>query len=120
MQIHLLVSPPTSATHSIEINGRKWAVESFRADNTSTDTFSPINYTCISYAWGTGREPNPLNPSSPFLISDRTLPALKTITRHLPTCTAIWIDAFCIPSTEPSRSQSLESMGYIYAQAVEV
>ncbi len=118
MKIHVLVSPPPSdASHTISINDRKWSLQPFDTD-TSPD--QPINYTCISYAWGTGRSENPLNPTSPFRISDRTLPALHVLTRHRPSCTAIWIDAFCIPVTEPSRAQSLSSMGYIYAASSEV
>ncbi|KAK5032019.1 hypothetical protein LTS07_004641 [Exophiala sideris] len=35
-------------------------------------------------------------------------------------CKAFWIDVFCIPNQQPARRATLESMGYIYSQAVEV
>ncbi|KAJ4288676.1 hypothetical protein N0V90_011913 [Kalmusia sp. IMI 367209] len=112
MLLYLLVpsSSPTSGT--IEVNGRLWSLQPFDLDR------SDLVYSCISYTWGTGREPSSFDSS--FSVSDRTIPALQTFNRHRPACTGIWIDAFCVPLTEPERAQTLESMGYIYARADEV
>lgn len=116
MHLYLLVSSTSSVSHAVEVNGRFWSLQPFDLNGSSDEINLP--YSCISYTWGSGREHNPFDPS--LLVSDRTIPALQTFTRHRPSCSSIWIDAFCVPSMEPERTQTLESMGYIYARADEV
>ncbi|KAN0087373.1 hypothetical protein V8E54_001061 [Elaphomyces granulatus] len=77
-----------------------------------------LEFTCISYTWGQGREPSPFHPE--FKVSDRTLPALETFIRHRSACKRIWIDAFCVPLEAHERASTLEFMGYIYSKAQEV
>lgn len=48
------------------------------------------------------------------------MPALETFIQQRPSCESIWIDALCVPLTEPERSTTLQSMGTIYARADEV
>lgn len=116
MHLYLLVPLSSPISRTIEVNERLWSLQSFDLDRSSD--WTGVGYSCISYTWGSGREPSPFDSS--FLVSDRTIPALQTFTRHRPACLGIWIDAFCVPLTEPERTQTLESMGYIYAQADEV
>ena len=52
-------------------------------------------------------------------MSDRTLLAL-TAAMRASSMSLFWIDAFCIPTIQPQRSNTLESMGFIYHLAAEV
>jgi Heterokaryon incompatibility protein (HET) len=74
-------------------------------------------YTCVSYAWGSGRTTNPFTPEQS--MSDRTVPALEATIRAVNPA-AIWIDAWCVPSLEPARTACLRSMGALYASAAYV
>ncbi|KAI9654341.1 MAG: hypothetical protein M1821_006657 [Bathelium mastoideum] len=56
---------------------------------------------------------------APEFISENTLPALSAAMHNSDT-KAFWIDAFCIPTTQPARRNTLASMGFIYSQAKEV
>jgi hypothetical protein len=116
MLFYLLVPDESPTSRTIDLNGRLWSLQPFDSDRFGDRT--GVAYSCISYTWGSGREPSPFDSSS--LVSDHTIPALQTFTRHRPACSGIWIDAFCVPLVEPERVQTLESMGYIYAQADEV
>jgi hypothetical protein len=116
MRLYLLVSLNPSPSRAVEVNGRLWSLQPFDLDDSSDEI--DLAYSCISYTWGSGRRHSPFDPS--LLVSDRTVPALQTFTRHRPSCSRIWIDAFCVPSLEPERTQTLQSMGYIYARADEV
>jgi hypothetical protein len=107
MLLYVLVPSDTSATNSIEVDGTFWSLQSF--DLSSSSPEDRIPYSCISYTWGLGRQPSPLNPSFP--ISDRTIPALQIFSEHRPSGSGVWIDALCVPLTEPER---------IYAQADEI
>lgn len=114
--LYLLLPCSSPTSHTIEVNGRLWSLRNFSFDH--ADDWTGPGYACISYTWGTGREPSTFDSS--FLVSDRTVPALQSFTRHRPDCSGIWVDAFCVPLTEPERAQTFESMGYIYSQADEV
>ncbi|KAK4042288.1 hypothetical protein C8A01DRAFT_14091 [Parachaetomium inaequale] len=79
------------------------------------------DFVCVSYSWGLGRTPSAFHPSS--LVSDRTEGAVAAVVEQRPACRSIWVDAFCVPSEEEhpaERAATLESMGFIYAQAAEV
>jgi heterokaryon incompatibility protein (HET) len=52
-------------------------------------------------------------------MSDRVIPVLGATIRALHP-TAIWIDAFCIPVQEPTRTACLRSMGTLYSAATGV
>ncbi|KIV78849.1 hypothetical protein PV11_06458 [Exophiala sideris] len=95
-----------------KLDGRTWLLRTF------TNPTSVPGYICVSYVWGTGRVPNPFL-SAPASISANTVPALSAAMAGTE-CKAFWIDAFCIPTQQPARRATLESMGYIYSQAVEV
>jgi hypothetical protein len=75
------------------------------------------SFACISYLWGLGRVPNPIHIDHE--MSDQTLTALSLAMRAS-TCTAFWIDAICVPVSQPGRTATLGSMGYIYSLAAEV
>jgi hypothetical protein len=76
-----------------------------------------LEYTCISYSWGPGRVAHPLAPGQ--LMSDRALPSAEVVIHALQP-KAIWLDALCVPMTEPERTACLRSMGAIYASASQV
>lgn len=116
MRLYLLVPTTELSSPTVSANGQHWALQPF--DLPDSDAAPSLVYSCVSYTWGRGREPSPFRSS--FLVSDRTVPALQTFTQHRTGCRAVWIDAFCVPLDEPERTQTLESMGYIYAQAAEV
>ena len=116
MRIYLLVSSTSSTLPAIEVNGHSWSLQPFELDNSKNK--AGFRYSCISYTWGSGRENSPFDPS--LLVSDRTIPALQTFTQHRPSCSRIWVDAFCVPTAQPERAQTLESMGYIYTHSEEV
>ena len=75
-------------------------------------------YVCVSYIWGSERVPNSLTVG-PQQLSSNTLPALQAALSSSD-ASAFWIDAFCIPTLQPARRRTLQSMGYIYSQAHEV
>lgn len=118
MELYLLTEVSTdadlSSTPFLRIDGRTWQ---------RTGPFSPDEpttrpeFACISYVWGSERVPNPLDVGR--RMSDQTLLSLSAAIK-VSTVSAFWIDAFCIPVIQPSRSATLESMGYIYSIAKEV
>ncbi len=74
-------------------------------------------FTCISYAWGSGRVPHPFDARQ--TMSDRTLAVIETAVR-IRCPGALWIDAFSVPFDPPARSTCLGRMGEIYSHASEV
>ena len=52
-------------------------------------------------------------------MSDRILLAL-TVAMRTSTLSSFWIGSFCIPTTQPQKFRTLESMGFIYHIATEV
>jgi Heterokaryon incompatibility protein (HET) len=81
-------------------------------------------YTCVSFAWGEAKMPNPLAPV--FHMSARALPVLETAIKSLGHITesgagfALWMDTFCMPNDEELKQLYLGRMGDIYAQAAQV
>lgn len=81
-------------------------------------------YTCVSFAWGEARIPNPLAPA--FHMSARALPVLDTAIKAMGHITesgaplALWMDTFCIPNDAELKQLYLGRMGNIYAQAAQV
>lgn len=103
-------------------------------------------YTCISYAWGSGRVGNMFEDGQ--LMSYRTIPSIETTIkasqapehwRYALMCSprdaqqeavavgvaikaaqAMWIDALCMPSHDPALAACLRSLGTIYNSAAQV
>ncbi|OAP59322.1 hypothetical protein AYL99_06620 [Fonsecaea erecta] len=122
MQLYLLSQVPEEGGQegSIEIDGLRWKLTAHDLDTLDAED---IRFICVSYTWGERRLSSPFHPS--YDISDRTIPALNAVVGYRPSCTRIWIDAFCVPvgdttTTTPERAHTLESMGYIYSRAEEV
>ncbi|KAK4119467.1 hypothetical protein N657DRAFT_626716 [Parathielavia appendiculata] len=95
---------------------RAWGIAELDLQ-TSDDT---VDFICLSYSWGLGRTPSPFHPTA--MVSDRTEPAVSAIIMQRPACQRIWVDAFSVPGEEhpAERAATLESMGFIYSQAIEV
>nr|POF17813.1 hypothetical protein CFP56_13225 [Quercus suber] len=100
----------------LNLNGRDWTVKPITEGH--NDGEIAIDFICVSYIWGPDRTSNPLT-IGPKNISTNTIPALLAAMQATDV-TAFWIDAFCIPTTQPSRAATLESMGYIYSLATQV
>lgn len=116
MRLSLLVEESRSTEGVLEVSGRYWKLMDFEIDD-EMDT-DDLEFSCISYTWGLGREPHPFRPN--IEVSDRTIPALQAFMYQYPICERIWIDAFCVPPEGKERAYILESMGYIYSKAKEV
>ena len=100
----------------LNLNDKQWHLSRF--SGSKDDTVACPDYTCVSYSWGSGRTRNPLLQRSES-ISDNTLPALSAAMNES-NSTAFWIDALCVPATQPAKRDTLASMGFIYSQAKEV
>ena len=98
----------------VELGGRPWVVRSF--DQVPDKEIAPA-YTCVSYAWGNGRTPHPLDARR--TISERAVPAASAAIAALEP-QALWLDALCVPDEGPARRDCLRQMGAIYAAATEV
>jgi hypothetical protein len=127
-------------TPSVELGVKRWVLTEWMPISEAPP------YSCISYSWGTGRTENLLEASR--LMSDRTIPAIEATIKasQSPACwesvqfsfardamkeaegqaaalkasQAIWIDAICVPTHEPARSECLRNMGEIYRSAQQV
>ncbi|KIJ56469.1 hypothetical protein M422DRAFT_219626 [Sphaerobolus stellatus SS14] len=104
---HLDSSP---SSRIINICNKRWRLS--RPFDSSRD-IPP--YYCVSYIWGQGRTQNIIHDG--FQMSDHTLPSLEAAIDNHQDITAIWIDAFCIPTDPIEKQTSLERMGYIFSQA---
>lgn len=113
MELRLLVDVGLnpSSGNSISVEGRQWHLTE---PLDISDSSRVPEYICISYRWGSGRCPSPLDKRR--LISDQTLPALGAAVRSFP-ASAFWIDVFCVPDEQPQRNATLRSMGFIYHMA---
>ncbi|KAI1170250.1 hypothetical protein F4777DRAFT_592080 [Nemania sp. FL0916] len=115
MLLYLLERDPIDEGRSVEIGGTRWGLATH---NLYKSDIKSISFTCLSYVWGTKREPNPIHPT--IDVSDRTRPALEAVVAHRPSCKRIWVDAYCVPAEAPERNQTLQSMGFVYSRAEEV
>ncbi|KAI1810164.1 hypothetical protein GGS20DRAFT_220669 [Poronia punctata] len=116
MLLHLLERGPAEKENSVEIGGAHWHLATYDLNTCNVDT---IPFTCVSYSWGKGKIISAFH-CEPFLVSDRTLSVVATLVSRRPSCTRIWVDAFCVPLEGYDRIHTLQSMGYIYAVAQEV
>ena len=115
MLLYLLARESNSLEDSVELDAAFWRLITQDLDSSET---RDLQFTCISYSWGAGREPNPFEPTS--TISSRTIPALLAAATHRPSSTCFWVDAFCMPQDTREKTETLEGMGYIYSEAHEV
>ncbi len=107
-------SPVPADQPSIALGGRRWILT--ESVDVPRGEDAP-EYTCLSYAWGSGRTAHPLDDRE--TMSDRTLAAMEIAIR-VQRPAALWVDAFCVPFYEPARSTCLSRMGAIYGQAARV
>ncbi|KAI0331173.1 hypothetical protein GY45DRAFT_650888 [Cubamyces sp. BRFM 1775] len=116
MELRLMVETERDSPsgRTIEVDGRPWVLSEPIPDLES-ETLTP--YLCVSYVWGTGREPNPVHPS--ISMSDRTLRTFTAVARAFPG-KAIWMDAFCVPVERLAKRATLESLGFIFSRAEAV
>lgn len=115
MLIQLLTQDLVCEDEFVEIEGFSWGLTE---QHLGASNVEEVHFTCVSYAWGKGRERSPFQED--HQISDRTIPALLAAMIHCPSSTRIWIDAFSVPLETPERAHTLESMGYIYSCAEQV
>ncbi len=99
----------SSAEPTIEFAGSRWLLS--EGSELPARDEAP-DYTCVSYAWGEGRTPHPMDPERS--MSDRTLAVVETVVRSAPQ-RALWVDAFCVPAEGAERVACLRRMGEIYA-----
>lgn len=115
MEFRLLVeSTDPLSQPSFLLEGRHWTLS--QPLDLEDDEHLP-RFACISYLWGSGREPHALVEGS--TMSAHARPSLAAAIRT-GSCNAFWIDVFCVPRAEPKRQSTLENMGYIYSRATEV
>src|SRR5579871_3634260 len=90
---------------SILVNSKRWYFS--KPLHVDLEHREIPNFTCISYVWGRGREPNPFHHGE--LMSSNTIPALSAAMEHS-TNNAFWIDALCVPPAIPVKHHTLGSM----------
>ncbi|KAI1132403.1 hypothetical protein F5Y10DRAFT_207848 [Nemania abortiva] len=115
MQLYLLERDPVDGGVTIEIGEARWGLTAYNLDASDVEA---VSFICLSYVWGTDREPSPFHPD--FYVSNRTKPALAAVVTRRPSCKRIWVDAYCVPVEPFERNLTLQSMGYIYSHAEEV
>ncbi|KAI0876017.1 hypothetical protein GGS24DRAFT_261977 [Hypoxylon argillaceum] len=116
MLLYLLERIPADEGTTIEIGEASWGVGVYDLD---TYRIEDIPFICLSYVWGSGKEPNPFYPG--FYISDRAKPALAAVVaQRSASFTRIWVDAYCLPAEQTERFLLLQRMGYIFSHAQEV
>ena len=114
LPLHFLTRSSAPDT-SLNLCGHTWHISNEELDVSS---YEVPEFACISYAWGGGRVPSPLDNN--HSISDHTVPAVTAAMCARPRCTRFWIDAFCVPTQGENRRATLASMGLIYSLAAEV
>lgn len=110
----LLVKPgpsPEAQRPFVCLNGSRWYLAEFKKPGLAPP------YTCISYAWGSELVENQLDQAEQ--MSSRTILAAEAALR-VGCVDAIWIDAFCIPFSEPDRHSCLSQIGSIYGHSADV
>ncbi|KAF7511499.1 hypothetical protein GJ744_004087 [Endocarpon pusillum] len=115
LHLHFIVRSSAPDSVSLTHCGQTWHISKEERDVSSHEV---PEFVCISYAWGGGRVPSPLDNN--HSISDNTVPALTAAMSARPRCMRFWIDAFCVPTEGDSRRATLASMGWIYSLAAEV
>ncbi len=115
MEFRLLVETGDSSSQpALFLEGRHWTLsQSLDLEN---DKHIPP-FACISYVWGSGREPHAMIEG--LVMSTRTCSSLAAAIR-IGSFNAFWTDVFCVPPSGPERQSTLENMGYIYSRAAEV
>jgi hypothetical protein len=107
----LVPVPEDAATPTLRAGGQTWTLREFKEDEPTPE------YVAVSYAWGSGRAAHPFIAGD--TVSDRAFEVLDTAARHAGSH-ALWLDALCVPSTEPARAMTLRRLGSIYGGAADV
>jgi hypothetical protein len=120
MEFRLLAPAPDPPSDRpfIVLEDKYWSITEPLDINPPSDV---PQYICISYVWGSGRIPNPIQTT--IEMSHHTLPVvIAAIRNHDPdhSVSMIWIDAFCMPIEPVAKRATLESMGFIYGHARQV
>lgn len=125
MEFNLIVPVPEGRSRQKgdeDINGKLWRV----TGPYENQDISKLNFTCISYVWGTGIEPVGSFFDCKRDISDQTRPALAAAMKAAERLQepggekleAFWIDAICIPQLEvPARFKTLERCVWVLSFA---
>lgn len=106
---------------SVLIDARRWILSTaYNIDDNLAPEGKIPRFCCVSYLWGPAkdRELHPFRTDG-SMMSTRTVPALAAAIRSRQ-YSAFWTDVFCLPTDEPQRQATLESMGFIYSLAEEV
>lgn len=115
MEFRLLVeTTDPSSQPSLLLEGRHWMLS--QSHDLEHDVNLP-SFACISYRWGSGREPHALIEG--LTMSTRARSSLAAAIR-IGSCNAFWSDVFCVPPDGSERQSTVEKMGYIYSRATEV
>ena len=115
MEFRLLIETTDPRSQpSLLLEGRHWKLS--QPLDLENDEQLP-QFACVSYVWGSGREPHALVDG--LTMSTHTCPSLAAAIRA-GSCNAFWTDVFCVPHAGPERQSTLENMGYIYSRATEV
>ncbi|KAI1160273.1 hypothetical protein F5B18DRAFT_633503 [Nemania serpens] len=115
MLLYLLERDAVGSGKTIAIGGSYWGLVAYDLD---TFNIQDVPFICLSYSWGSKREPSLLHPG--LYISDRTGPALASVVTHRPSDKRIWVDAYCVPTETAEKNLTLQSMGYVYSSSEEV
>ena len=115
MELRLLIetNDPVSQP-SLSLESKNWTLS--KPIDLGKPTQLP-SFACISYRWGSEREPHALDEN--LVMSTHTCPSLAAAIR-IGKSKAFWTDVFCVPHDGPERQSTLENMGYIYSCASEV
>ena len=115
MDFRLLVETTEPLSQpSLLLEGRHWILSQPHA---LEDDVNLPRFACISYLWGSGREPHALLEG--LTMSTHARLSLAAAIR-IGSCNAFWCDVFCVPPAGSERQSTLEQMGYIYSRATEV
>ena len=115
MDIRLLVETTEPLSQpSFLLEGKHWILSQSHA---LEDDVNLPRFACISYRWGSDREPHALVEG--LTMSTHARSSLAAAIR-IGNCNAFWCDVFCVPPAGLERQSTLEIMGYIYSRAAEV
>ena len=101
---------------TLDVSGEPWAIRDFE-DSELPGAQGIPEYTCVSYAWGSGRIPHPFDRDE--VISDRALRVLGAVVR-ICSPDAVWIDALSVATEPRAKAETLRRLGGIYARAERV
>jgi hypothetical protein len=102
------------ATDILVLGGVKWKLGEWRGLPAQG---GGIDFTCISYSWGSAFVPHVSEPGQ--VMSARAPAVVQTVIAALAP-SALWVDAYCVPASDPERQACIRSLGTIYGGASQV